>query len=121
MRGWLVIAGLNGAVGVALGAYAAHGLGADAYAQSLAERASSYQLLHSLALVAVAALSPRLGRLGWVPGVFFTLGLILFCGSLMVRVFSGQPFPIPMVTPLGGVCFMLGWIGLAVVAIYRKS
>ena len=118
-RWWLGFAGLNGAMAVALGAYAAHGLSGDAYLQSLAERASSYQLLHAVALVAIMALPERFGRWRLASASLIGLGMVLFCGTLTFRSLTGQALPVPILTPMGGVCFILGWL-LWVVAVIRR-
>lgn len=114
MRAWVVLAGLNGMAAVGMGAYAAHGLGADPYLQSLGERASQYQLLHALALLAADRLAVDGRRLADGAAALFLAGVVLFCGSLYWRALTGGQLPVPMVTPAGGVSFMAGWLVLAV-------
>lgn len=120
MRPWVVLAGLNGLVAVGFGAYAAHGLAGDPVLQGLAERASQYQLLHALALLAADRLAADGRRLAHVAAALFVAGLLLFCGSLYVRALTGAPLPLPMVTPAGGMSFMAGWLVLAVCGILRR-
>ena len=113
-----VLAGLA----VALGAFAAHALKThlDAYAQGIWETAVRYQFWHALALLAILPLrahhpSERAGRLLRIAGRSFALGTVLFSGSLYVLALTGVK-RWGMVTPLGGVAFLVGWgaLGLAV-------
>lgn len=118
MRFWVLIAALNGLMAVALGAYAAHGLAADAYAQSLAERASQYQLVHALALLAADRLAADRRRLAHGAAAAFTLGIALFSGSLYLKALTGE-LAAPLVTPTGGMVIMLAWLALAGSALSR--
>lgn len=120
MRIWVVLAGINGLMAVGLGAYAAHGLGADPYLQGLAERASQYQLLHALALLAADRLAVDRRSLAHVAALAFFVGMVLFCGSLYIRALTGQSLPVPMVTPAGGISFMLGWLALALAGLQGR-
>ncbi|CAA7620777.1 DUF423 domain-containing protein [Magnetospirillum sp. UT-4] len=121
MRPWIVLAGLNGAVAVAMGAYAAHGLGADPYLQGLAERASLYQLVHAAALVGADRLAADGRRGGHLAAVLMVAGMLMFSGSLYVRALTGEPLPVPMVTPAGGIAFMLGWLVLGATGMLRRT
>ncbi len=115
MRPWVLLAGLNGFVAVAFAAYTAHGLAGQAYAQSLAERAWQFQILHALALLA----AERLGRPGRLACLLFTVGILLFSGSLYVKALAGS-LAVPLVTPAGGICFLAGWLALAAGAWSRE-
>jgi|AGTN01.1.fsa_nt_gi Uncharacterized small membrane protein len=116
MRVWILLAGLNGMVAVGMGAYAAHGFTADPYAQALAERASQYQLLHALALLAADRLAADGRRVAHGAALLFLAGLVLFCGSLYLKALTGGPLAVPLVTPAGGIAFMAGWLALALSA-----
>lgn len=108
---WWVAGGIFGALGVLLGAFGAHGLEerlAEAELLDHWKTAASYQLIHALALLGVAA-HPRSPR---VAGVAFTVGIVLFSGSLYVLSLTGIK-ALGMVTPLGGVAFLVGWTALA--------
>jgi uncharacterized membrane protein YgdD (TMEM256/DUF423 family) len=120
MRAWVMLAGLNGLIAVGMGAYAAHGLAGDAGLQAFAERASLYQLVHALALLAADRLAAEGRRLAHGACALFLAGMVLFCGSLYVRALTGAPLPIPMVTPTGGMAFMAGWLVLVVVGLVRR-
>lgn len=120
MRPWVVLAGLNGLMAVGLGAYAAHGLATDPVLQGLAERASHYQLIHALALLAADRLAADGRRPAHLAAALFTLGMLLFCGSLTLRALTGTPLPVPMVTPAGGMSLMAGWLALALTGAWRR-
>lgn len=120
MRPWVVVAGLNGLLAVGFGAYAAHGLAGDPALQGLAERASQYQLVHALALLAADRLAADGRRLGHAAAALFVIGMALFSGSLYLRALTGAPLPIPMVTPAGGMAFMAGWAVLALAGALRR-
>ncbi|MGE4281407.1 MAG: DUF423 domain-containing protein [Magnetospirillum sp.] len=122
MRPWIFLAGLGGVIAVGMGAYAAHGLAGDEIAQALAERGSQYQLLHCLALLGadrVASDSRRGGVIAHLSALLFLAGMVLFCGSLYLKALTGQPLPVPMVTPAGGMTLMAAWLLLAVAGLRR--
>lgn len=120
MRPWVLLAGLNGLMAVGFGAYAAHGLAGDPVLQGWAERASNYQLLHALALLAADRLAADGRRLAHGAAALFLAGVVLFSGSLYLRALTGTPLPIPMVTPSGGMALMAGWLVLAVSGMTRR-
>ena len=102
---------------MALGAFGAHALKARLAPDLLAVYHTSvqYHFWHSLALLAVALAWPQLPLGGvWLrsAGWLFVVGLLLFCGSLYALAL-GAPRQVGMVTPLGGLCFILGWLALA--------
>jgi len=113
MRGWLVAAGVSGAIGAAMGAAAAHLLTERPGAALLVSSAQQYQLWHALALALVALLgwnggSRLLAATGWA----FLLGTIFFCGALYLGAFTGRSFG-PL-APTGGSLLILGWLLLAI-------
>lgn len=108
---FLRLAAASGFIVVGLGAFGAHGLRnmLDAAALGTWETAVQYQMLHVVALLAVGLLSLRgeLALLRW-SGWSFVLGTLLFSGSLYLLALTGVRW-LGMITPLGGVCFLLGW------------
>lgn len=76
----------------------------------------TYQLVHALAILAVAVLSAHLpGRLvGWAGGLF-AVGIVLFSGSLYLLALSGLT-KLGIITPIGGLCFLAGWLCLGLAA-----
>lgn len=121
----IVFAGLAGASAVAIGAYAAHGMAASHTPDDIArvETAVRYQIWHALALVGVAALSPRFARNSRIPAIAstsFCLGILLFCGSLYGMSFLGVR-SLAHIAPVGGLSFMIGWVCLACAGISSLS
>jgi len=115
-RAFTVCGALSAFVAVAAGAFGAHALKARLGTELLAafETAARYQMYHALGLIAVAwAMSrwaaPQLRAAGWL----FLAGTILFSGSLYLLALTGAR-ALGAVTPLGGLCFLAGWLMLAV-------
>ena len=109
---------LLGGVGVAIGAFGAHGLRGRLSPEMLAvfETGVRYHMYHALAILATAALLPRLdGRAVLIAGWSFMAGIVLFSGSLYALALSGVT-TLGAITPLGGVAFLVGWISLAIAA-----
>ena len=123
MRVWIIMAAINGALSVGLGAYAAHGFApaTQAYEIGLMEKATRYQMYHALALLAVGGLAARRpeSRLVALAGGLFSLGILLFCGSLYVIALSG--LAVGGVAPFGGSALIAGWLSLIAVALTEKS
>lgn len=117
-RTLVIIAALLLMLGVATGAFGAHGLRAHVGPDMLAvwQTAVFYQLVHALGLLGTAALRPRLhARITSVAAAFLLAGVVLFSGSLYALVLSGVR-GLGAVTPIGGVCFMIGWMLLGLAA-----
>lgn len=116
-RLFVLLAALYGFTGVALGAFAAHGLRGRLSPEYLAvfHTGVLYQLVHALALLGVGVLALRWrSRLLTVAGGLFAGGILLFSGSLYLLTLSG--LRVGPVTPLGGVCLLAGWLCLGVAA-----
>jgi len=119
MKIWLFIAGINGAVAVLAGAFAAHALGprlSPVYTTAFTT-AAHYHLVHAVAM-AVAALAaggaakPRAQS----AALLFLAGIVLFSGSLYLLVLTGiRAFA--YITPVGGLAFVAAWILLALAAL----
>lgn len=113
----LLLGSLSAFAGVALGAFAAHGLRGRLPAEMLDvfEVGVRYQMYHAVGLVALAlALAlerwPRTEFL--VAGWSFVAGTLLFSGSLYVLSLSGVRW-LGAIAPIGGLAFLLGWLSLA--------
>jgi uncharacterized membrane protein YgdD (TMEM256/DUF423 family) len=106
------IAGAFGASGVALGAFGAHALRARLGPELIEVFRTGvfYQLVHAVALLAVAALADRL-RAPRATTSLFSVGIVIFSGSLYVLSITGVR-AWGAVTPLGGLCFLAGWTTL---------
>ena len=114
----LCMAGVYGAVAVALGAYAAHGMGAGFTAEAIArvETASIFQLGHAAALVgSAAAFACTRGRARKAIAIAIVahgLGALLFCGALYGATFTDLG-TFGLVAPVGGILLIGGWVALA--------
>jgi uncharacterized membrane protein YgdD (TMEM256/DUF423 family) len=109
--------------GVAAGAFGAHGLEARLPADLLAvyETAVRYELVHALALLFVGLASDRWPRAGWGrAGWMFVWGTVLFSGSLYALALTGVRV-LGAITPLGGLCFLSGWVFAALAAVRSAS
>jgi len=118
LRGFLMLAAFFGFTGVALGAFAAHGLKNRLTAEYLTifHTGVTYQLVHTLALLGVALLATQIpGRLVTWAGVSFALGILLFSGSLYLLTMTGIS-KLGIITPFGGLAFLVGWICLGLAA-----
>jgi uncharacterized membrane protein YgdD (TMEM256/DUF423 family) len=106
-----MLASFFGFTGVALGAFAAHGLKNRLTPEYLAvfHTGVLYQLIHALAIFGVALLAMQIqGRLVTYAGISFTLGIILFSGSLYLMTLTGAT-KLGIITPFGGLFFLIGW------------
>ena len=118
LRVFLMLAAFFGFTGVALGAFAAHGLKGRLTEQYLVifHTGVTYQLVHTLALFGVALLATHLpGRLVTWAGVCFAVGIVLFSGSLYVLTMTGIS-KLGIITPFGGLAFLAGWLCLGLAA-----
>ncbi|MFK7987890.1 MAG: DUF423 domain-containing protein [Sandaracinaceae bacterium] len=129
MRRWvIVLAGLSGILAVGLGAFGAHGLermleGAVDAEKRLGwwQTAVSYHLPHTVALFATGVLGARSPTRGTIVAASaFTLGMLLFSGSLYVMTL-GAPRWFGAVTPLGGLSLMVGWGAITAVGARRLA
>jgi len=117
-KNWLIIAGISGFSGVALGAFGAHGF-RDTLSPEMLEIYKTgvlYQLIHSVVLLALSitpANSYEFAR--W----FFLAGIFFFSFSLYLYSVTGITF-LAMITPLGGVCFLIGWLSLVWISVKKK-
>lgn len=112
----LLVAALIGFLGVAAGAFGSHALKERLSASMLEvfQVAVRYQIYHVLA-ACVAAIAFGLFANSWFlcAGWFFLIGSIFFSGSLYLYVATGLR-NWGMITPIGGVLFLLGWLSLAI-------
>ncbi len=112
---WSAIAAFLLALGVALGAFGAHGLRARLESSgmtSVYEKAVFYHFIHAIGILLVAllaktsAITPAgMDRVGWL----LLAGIILFSGSLYLLAFTGVRI-LGAITPLGGIAFIAGWV-----------
>ena len=108
-------AALAGFLGVALGAFAAHGLKTTLAPEMLAvfETGVRYQMYHAFAMLAAALGFARWQARGFAfAGWLFAAGIVVFSGSLYLLALTGVRW-LGAVTPIGGLCFLAGWALLA--------
>jgi len=131
---WLVLGALGGFLAVALGSFGAHGLEShlqkslarepslsaseraekQAHKLDIWETATRYCMYHSLALLAVGLLAARrCGLAVNLAGMAFTLGTLIFSGSLYGYVLTDLR-QLALTVPIGGGLFLVGWISLLV-------
>ena len=113
-RTFFALGALFSGLAVAAGAFGAHGLRGRLDTDMLAafETGARYQMYHGLALLAVAWAVVRwpqghAAAAGWL----FVAGIVIFSGSLYVLSISGVRW-LGAITPLGGLCFLAGWVAL---------
>ena len=122
MNRWLFVGAVNGFLAVAAGAFAAHGLETRVAPRALEifQTGAHYHLTHAIALVAVSLVrgpgAARANLAGWL----FTVGIVLFSGSLYFLVLADST-ALVLLTPVGGVSFLAGWVMLALAALKGPS
>ncbi|MEJ2471115.1 MAG: DUF423 domain-containing protein [Desulfuromonadales bacterium] len=120
MKIFLLFGSCSAFLGVALGAFGAHGLKTRIAPELLKtwETAVFYQLVHALGLLLIGILChllsdpPLIRQAGWA----LLVGTLLFSGSLYVLVLTGIK-PLGLITPFGGIAFLVGWLLVAIAAI----
>ena len=118
-RLFLFLGAVFALVAVAAGAFGAHALQATLTPDRLAvfETAVRYQMFHAVALcIAAWAVGRFEGRGSHLAGALFTLGTLLFSGSLYAYALTGLRAA-AMVAPVGGAAFIAGWACLAWLAL----
>ena len=113
---WIIVACLLGFIGVALGAFGAHGLKETLAEGQRAEwwsTAVDYHMWQVMGILFAGLLHERRGR-GAGAALAFSVGILIFSGSLYAMAL-GAPSWFGAVTPIGGLGFLCGWIllGLA--------
>lgn len=111
---WIIVSALSGMVAVGMGAFGAHALRnrLDARLMEVYTTAVQYHLAHSVVLLALALFARVTQQSINLPAGLFSAGIVLFSGSLYALALSGVR-PIGMITPIGGVAFLLGWLSCA--------
>jgi uncharacterized membrane protein YgdD (TMEM256/DUF423 family) len=113
----LTIAAVMGALAVALGAFGTHALKNMLLQNGRTETyelAVRYHFYHALALLITGLLMDKYmsSPFQWA-SLFFLLGILLFSGSLYLYALTNKT-PFAMITPLGGVCFIIAWVSLVI-------
>ncbi|MGV6817950.1 MAG: DUF423 domain-containing protein [Thiotrichales bacterium] len=117
---WIVIAAINAALTVALGAFAAHGLKGQLDPGSLAvfETGARYHFYHALGLLGlgIALKAEVVHAHANLAAILLQSGIVLFSGSLYLLALTGIHW-LGIITPFGGLAFIAGWITLAIAAL----
>ncbi len=122
MNYFLSIGSLFGLLAVVIGAFGAHGLEDKLTAHALTryQTGVEYQFYHVGALLIVGLLVNQFtSKKLLLSGMFFTLGIILFSGSLYAYALTGLK-AFGMITPIGGLFLMAGWVLLLMFAIREQ-
>ena len=130
-RTFLILAAVFGLLGVLAGTFGAHGLVSYLDGRGLPperpdellaifQTGARYHMYHALALLGLASAAQRIGgKLIAVAGWLFTLGIIVFAGSLYTLALTNLSW-LGAITPIGGACFLLGWLMLILAAIRAR-
>jgi uncharacterized membrane protein YgdD (TMEM256/DUF423 family) len=116
-RSLAVFAALNGALAVAIGAFAAHGAGPQV--KSLLTTGGHYQMVHAV-LALVCAIWPASSRLVTVAGWLAASGGLVFCLALSAIALLSLPV-MGAVAPIGGALMISAWLLLAVTALRSQT
>lgn len=116
---WLIISAVSGFTAVAIGAFGAHGLKGKLSAEMIEVYKTGvlYHLIHSVVLLGLSLNTLIKAKL---PSIFILFGIILFSFSLYIYSTSGITF-FAMVTPVGGFCFLIGWLLIIYEALKLKK
>jgi uncharacterized membrane protein YgdD (TMEM256/DUF423 family) len=116
---WIIISAVSGFTAVAIGAFGAHGLREKLSSEMLEVYKTGvlYQFIHTIVLLILSLTNFIKSK---IPSIFFLLGIVLFSFSLYIYSITGNQF-FAMITPVGGVCFLIGWFWLIVEVIKRKE
>jgi uncharacterized membrane protein YgdD (TMEM256/DUF423 family) len=115
---WILISAISGFTAVAIGAFGAHGL-REKLSPGMLEIFKTgvfYQFIHTIIMLILSLTS--LIKTNY-PSIFFLSGILLFSFSLYLYSTTEVKF-FAMITPVGGVCFLIGWFWLVVEAIRTK-
>lgn len=122
-RAMLIFAAISGFIYVALGAFGAHILSTALGDMELAwlKTGLEYQGLHTLAIMALAVAMQRNASVWFYwSGALLCIGIVLFSGSLYCLALSNLRLWV-YVTPIGGICFLAGWILMLIGALRLKK
>ena len=120
MNKFLLLGAIFALFAVIIGAFGAHGLEQMQISEKMLTRFDTgvkYQFYHAFGIIIIGLLSVqnKSSRLLSSTGSLFSLGIILFSGSLYSYVLTGNKL-FGMITPFGGLAFILGWILLIIFA-----
>jgi len=105
---WIIVGGITGFLGVALGAFGAHVLEPKLSPEmiSIYNKGILYHLIHSVVILSIALTGKDIF---YECALFFTIGIVLFSFSLYLYS-TTQMITFALITPLGGISFLVGWL-----------
>lgn len=115
MKTWLIVGASLAGLAVLLGAFGAHGLKSKVSPEDLAifETGVRYHMYHALGLLLIGIIGFNVSQdVIQIPAYLISAGIIIFSGSLYLLVLTDTRW-LGAITPIGGVCFIAGWILLA--------
>ena len=113
----------NAFIAVAAGAFAAHGLRDILSAEYLStfRTAADYQMMHGIGLILIGLMNKQnTSRCNIAAAVFMLAGIILFSGSLYLLTLTGTRW-LGIITPFGGICFLIAWLILGFKYLFSKE
>lgn len=120
---YIAIGAISALLAVALGAFGAHGLEGKISDDMLKvyNTGVTYHMSHALGILLIALMADKLGGSGKVlwAGRLLLLGTILFSGSLYLLALTDAKL-LGIITPFGGVAFLVGWLLVALAALRKK-
>ena len=120
----LVLGALLVLLAVMAGAFGAHALRGMVTERSLEifQTGVQYQMIHGLGLILIAILGALdvSRRLLMLAAGFLVAGVVMFSGSLYVLALTELHWIGP-VTPVGGLCFMVGWVSVVIAGLQQGN
>lgn len=118
-KNWIIAGGILGFLGVAIGAFGAHGLKdyLTPEMQEVYKTGVLYQLVHSVVILAIGFYGDKIFN---ISAMLFTMGIVLFSFSLYLYSLT-YTVAFAIITPFGGVCLLAGWLMIVVKAVRRKD
>lgn len=109
---WITLGSVSAFLAVAMGAFGAHALKTRLaeYALGVWNTAATYQMYHALALIGFGLWLERVPQASPFSGWAFVAGTVIFSGSLYALALTDIKV-LGAITPIGGLAFMIGWIG----------
>jgi uncharacterized membrane protein YgdD (TMEM256/DUF423 family) len=122
---WLALAALLAALYVLLSAFGAHALSNSLTNSDLTtyQTGLRYLIIHALGLLLVNFIAHSLNKSAGIVNLFFVLGVLFFSFGLIIhacRTIFGFDFnTFALIAPIGGLSFIVGWIGFAVIILKK--
>ena len=110
----IALGAFNAFIAVAAGAFAAHGLKDILSIEYLNtfKTAADYQMMHGIGLIIIGLINKQnSNRCNLAAALFMLTGIILFSGSLYLLTLTGARW-LGIITPFGGICFLIAWLTL---------